>query len=83
MYFHGGMKNDSLGSLGTLFPKLVKPLRFSDCLLILSCIFGIFVLAMASFISNIPQLSYFSPDGMDKMAGSVSPRLRARSVYSL
>jgi hypothetical protein len=34
MYFHGGMKNDSLGIWGTFVPELVQPLGFfSDCLL--------------------------------------------------
>jgi hypothetical protein len=69
MYFHRGMKNDSLGIWGAFFPKLVEPVGFSDCLLVLSCVFGILVFAMASFIPNVPQLSYFSPDGMNEMAG--------------
>jgi hypothetical protein len=63
------MKNDSLGIWGAFVSKLVQPLGFSDGLLILSCISSILVFAMASFIPNIPQLSYFSPDGMDEVAG--------------
>jgi hypothetical protein len=71
MYFQGGMKNDSLGILGTRFPKLVQLSRFSGSLLLLSCISGILIIAMLSFIPNIPQLSYFSPDGMDDVARPV------------
>ncbi len=69
------MKNDSLSIWGTFVPKLVEPVGFSDGLLILSCVFGIFVFAMASFIPNIPQLSYFSPDGMDDMTGPADTRI--------
>ncbi len=68
MHFQGGMKNDSLDISGTQFPKLVQPLHFSGSLLLLSCISGILILAMSSFMPNIPQLSYFSPNGMDDVA---------------